>query len=255
VGSDEIRRQALWHEIRTTPVAFFMTPDRTRRPGLPDLFGAGITTFFWASNLEHSAPWSHANDITQHHFANRHPLPVGKQSLKTFMGWIDATSTAGYFGNPEFLLDLMPFDGDELAVCVIRATIEATTIEAFGLCRVDAMASVDDLVYRIVEMQFRLVGSNPDHERVAAYCRELRAWWAKFTGKRVRTGRRKGTTRYTRADVESLLGQYLASLLDGDPCQRAGFLTFAAIPLSTWNDWMREWGTSWSDLVRAVRVA
>lgn len=251
----ELRRsQDLWLEIRNHPVKFFMDQDRASRPGLPDLLSAAMTTFFWASALDHWEPWTHQRDTTQHHYANRHPLPVGRESLRQFMGWIDATHTAGYYGNPEFLLDLMPFDGEELAVCIIRATIEGTTVEAFGLCRIDAMASVDAVVYRMVDMQFRLKGLNPGHPDLAAFCRALRAWWATLAGKPVKLGRPKGTTRFDRAEVEAMLRVYLAGLPAGDVGRRSEFLASGAIPASTWNDWMREWDTSWTDLVRAVRA-
>jgi hypothetical protein len=48
-------------------------------------------------------------------------------------------------------------------------------------------------VYRIVDMQFRLVGPNPAHKDVTRVCRRLRAWWATVVGKPIRTGRPEGT--------------------------------------------------------------
>jgi hypothetical protein len=184
--NEMLRQQALWNEVAAHPVEVFVKRDPACRPVFGDIPSAGSTTWAWAIALGRHEAWlREGRQQLQTRYSMEHPLPVGRQSLQGFIEWIEETGRSGYHGNPDFLLDLMPFLGDELAACIIRATIHSTSVEAFGLCRFDAMEPDDVLHYRIEDMHFRLIGPNPTDLEVVTFCNHLKAWWAPLAGRQI----------------------------------------------------------------------
>jgi hypothetical protein len=149
-------------------------------------------TAAWAAKLVHIRSDDHDFKVQVARYARLYPLPVGRQSLR--QPWLL------WFGNPDMIDGLMPFDGDEFAVCVVIDQVKDTTIEAFGLCRLEGRDDRLRMAYRTTPMQFRLAGPNAAHKDVTARCSELKASWSKHVGIPIRPGRPPGRT-ITRDDI------------------------------------------------------
>lgn len=191
----------LWREIKRNPVHYFSRQNRAHWAKTMGTHGALMFTFFWGSDLALNV-WRNAEDRRTHHlYANRWPLPVGKQALSNHVEDIRERNQSGYFGDPSFLRDLMPFDGDELAAVIIDTDVSGCRVEAFGLARLDSTSPQGEWVYRIDTMKFRVSGANPAAAAVADYIRDIGDWWRSLAGEKLSAGRRRKQVGYESAQA------------------------------------------------------
>jgi len=197
------------------------------------------STTSWVAGL-YSRSTDHDFRVAIARYMRLYPLPVGRRSLRQPL----------WFGNPDTIDGLMPFIGDEFAACIMLDRIKDTTIEAFGLCRLEGRDDRLHMAFRTTPMQFRLTGPNPAHQDVTARCIELKASWSKLVGISIPLGRPAGRT-ITRKQVVDAFNA-LAPKGWGPIPEQWEVAEVLDVNARTVRNVLQESGESWKSFVRAV---
>ena len=236
--ADHVKR--MLHEMTADPEGYFSRDAWRNWDRYLGISHGPVWVRSWAHRVVRESWPEHPDTfrIMDRVYAEQWPLPVGRQALADYQRFAE-----GYLGkrlsSPFVSPALLPFEGTERASWIFAATIEDTRIEAF------ALVSPGTRVWKPGPLRFRITG-NPT-ERVQRLCDGIVRWHQHLISNAAWVGRKRGSTRPSRAQLVEYLALYLRSE-SAEPKSRDRFLDARGYSLTTWNGWMKEMTTNFTSL-------